>query len=125
MGLDRGKLYLVTGLGSARVGNPVADLGGAPYTFVSEPDGSILAVTEHALVEISPEGVVKQLHALNVSGLYPNSMVVMKDRSVYVGMRFFVLSLVPSSNGYEERWLISAPCRKTRLIDWRCDCVAK
>jgi hypothetical protein len=123
MGLDQGKLYLVEGEPPANVGHPIADLAGAPHAFTSKPDGSILVVTNSALVDISPAGSVKQLHQYKLNGLYPNSIVLKKDGTIYIGMRFFVLLLVPSPKGYEEQWLIPASCRKTKLVKWSCECL--
>jgi hypothetical protein len=40
----------------------------------------------------------------------PNSIVMMKDGTIYIGLRSGVSILKPGDSGYEESWLMSKEC---------------
>lgn len=53
---------------------------------------------------------------------YANSMAILPDGSVVVGMRMFVLRLNPSSDGYTQQWLLPVECRTFHVAPGDCAC---
>ena len=98
----------------------VADLTGAPETIESDaPDTWLVLVAggifprerPGALIRIDSRGARTDLAAPSFmgGGLSPNSMVKLRDGTLYVGMRHFVARLIPNGQGgYRDELLIPA-----------------
>ena len=56
--------------------------------------------------------------------LYPNSIVVTPEGTIYAGMRLFVVRLLPTSkpDEYTEQWLVPEDCEQFRREGFTCAC---
>lgn len=94
LGSDRGAVFQVFEKSGKVWITELIDLQSAPNAFARESDQSVLIVTNHHLWRIHNDGRAGLLAIAPVGGLYPSSMVIAEDESVYVAMRFFVLRFV-------------------------------
>ena len=100
----------------------IANLDGMPQTFVQESDNFILVTTETGVFRVNPNGAVEALAHGLFWGVYPNSMAISHDGTIYIGMRMFVVRLIPQSGGYTEEWLLPNECRSFKIRDMECAC---
>lgn len=101
---------------------PLANLEGTPQAFVQESASTALVTTEKGVFRVKAAGTVETLAHGPFSSLYPNSMAVAHDGTIYIGMRMFVVRLVPRSVGYTEEWLLPNECRTFKIHDVECTC---
>jgi hypothetical protein len=125
MSLDSGKEQIFSkpnGLNMALKSS--ADLEGAPRTFAEESDGNVLVVTTGRLVRVTHSGELLELARFPkwVTYQYANSMVILPDGNLFIGMRMFVLKLHPNSNGYTPEWLLPNECQSFHLTSVDCVC---
>lgn len=97
-------------------------MDGEPRAYARDSDGSVLVVTTYNLSRIKETGELQRLVWLpNFTRFqYANSMVKAADGSIYIGMRMFVLRLLPPE--YKEQWLLPEECRKFYLNQTNCVC---
>jgi len=83
-----------------------------------------LVVTTHGISRITSSGEHQTLTHSIFATLYPNSIVVTPDATIYVGMRLFVVRLVPTSKPgeYTEQWLVPEDCKQLRMEGYTCSC---
>lgn len=82
-----------------------------PQGWITEQDGSRLIVPSKRVVRVSGATRVEWLHT-SPFGWSATSVVRASDGKLYSGARYFVVELVPTPDGYVERWL--APTGATR-----------
>ena len=99
-------------------------LDGAPRAYAKESDGNVLFVTTEGLSRVNKNGELQALARLPkwTKFQYANSMAILSDGSVFVGMRMFVLRLSPSSDGYTQQWLLPVECRAFHVEPGDCVC---
>jgi hypothetical protein len=121
MGLDEGELLRAErdGSGAWRTKQLTA-LHHAPFAFAEEP---------HRLVVVTSDGIERVewgswkatiVHRGAWSALWPTSVAVLPDGTIYVGMRHAVARLTPFMEGYRERWLVPPRCDE-RESSCRCE----
>ena len=54
--------------------------------------------------------------------LYPNSVVVMPNGELFVGMRHFVTRIIPRGLTFREYWLVPKNCSRFRNRISYCTC---
>lgn len=81
------------------------DLGAGPETFVSTKD-FVLVVTPESVVRILRNRTTEVVLRLDVSLLYPNSMVPDAKGHFWIGMRGFVVELVPAGTTFTPQWFM-------------------
>lgn len=104
----------------------MADLKDAPYTYLKDSDNSLLVVTSENLFRVYLSGKITLLHRGTWKGLYPNSVAVHPEGTVYIGMRYAVAVLIPNGTIYKEKWLVSPKCRYFRQVkskESECECI--
>jgi len=123
MGLDSGQVLIVHDADSPQVKvETLAKLDGAPETITPFSEHSVLVVTTRGISQIISDGTVNRLLERGFGLLYPNSVVVTKDGVIYVGMRMFVVRLVPQSGRYLEQWMVRQGCNRFRRTQSDCVC---
>jgi len=126
MGLDHmggrsGRVFRLRQDNSAWALEPFNILDGSPEAWVVDR-GNIVILTGTGLWQATPDGHPRKLHDLQVGGLYPTSMVLAPDEGVYVGMRRYLLHLIPTGENWTEEWLVDADCVHARIEDYDCKC---
>ena len=126
MGLDHltgrsGRIFRAVSEPGGWVLKPVAVLDGEPAVWLV--DGSrLLFLTESGLW--ASDGLsARRVHATDLGGFAPTSLVRSADGALYVGMRYYVLRLVEHDSGWDESWFVPASCQKVRLEEYTCECV--
>jgi hypothetical protein len=103
-----------------------AHLDGAPTAYTKLTDGSVLFLTTLSLnsIAVKPRTSAELNYFFPhwMKMQYPNSMVALKDGTIFIGMRMFVLRLTPSTAGYKEDWLLPNSCRKFENSETDCVC---
>ncbi len=95
--------------------NQSITLDGEPLAIYADHDKEVLlVVTNYSLTQLSVNNGKLFLHKM-LDGMWggrvnPNSIVMMKDGTIYIGLRSGVSILKPSDSGYEESWLMSKEC---------------
>lgn len=97
------------------------DLGSAPMTALHDDKGTVFIITTKGLLRYYSDKV-EILHLTNYALLYPNSLAIGTDGTVFVGMRFAVAKLVPRQGEYLETWLVQPKCASFERIDGKCGC---
>jgi hypothetical protein len=128
LGIDEGWILQLTQAPGGRwQAASILDLGDSPEAPVQESDSTLLIVGARHLTRVrfsngSSPATPTVLARGNWGMLYPNSAVRTPSGTVYVGMRFAVLRLVPDHDHYAESWLVPAECRSTALDTTGMDC---
>ena len=124
LSLDDGKIYkLVKDEKENLKTQLLFDLKTQPQTFTVQRDDSILITLNDRIIRLdSSAEKIETLKEIEFSGLYPNSMTVASDGAIYIGMRLFIVRLVPHENSYTEEWLVEKNCRKFELKNYDCVC---
>lgn len=128
--VDSGKIYKFTeGTHEVRV---LADLGGAPGVFTVDADGKFVVVTAHfdasqgwmsGVITVDEAGNVHKLYKSAESLTDPTSIIVDADGNILVGMRFFILRLIPGDSGdYRPQWLMPNECQSFKIVNRICTC---
>ena len=100
-------------------------LDGEPYDFAPESENSLLVITTAGLRRVQTSGAVENLIETDYGILYPNSMAVTADKTVYIGMRHYVVRLIPNGGGYREEWLVPDDCPEFSVNKKDLDCVCQ
>ena len=124
MGLDSGKAFAVPNVvSSPRDLKTLVELDGAPVAFTATSDGSIIVATARGISRIGSSGSTETLLHRDLEILSPNSITVAPDGTIYVGMRFFVVRLVPHGGKHVEQWMAPEKCKKKFHVPWLdCSC---
>jgi hypothetical protein len=101
----------------------VADIKESPVAFNAAPDGSTVIVTYAKIVRLKAPGTVETVTTADFGLLYPNSIVEMPNGTIYVGMRLFLVRLVPTSKAYQIEWLLPTDCPQFKRGGSGCVCV--
>jgi hypothetical protein len=102
----------------------LATLDGSPQTYTKlSPDAALVATT-HGISRITSAGDSQPLTHSKFALLYPNSIVATPEGTIYVGMRLFVVRLVPTSRPgeYTEQWLVPEGCERFHSEGFTCSC---
>lgn len=123
MHIDEGKIYKLVKdeKGNFRT-QLITDLKTQPQTFATESSQSILIALNDKILRLKSSGKIEQLNQTSLTSLYPNSMAITSSKVVYLGMRLFIVRLVPQENGYKEEWLVPQNCQKFIENDFDCVC---
>ena len=102
----------------------LAPLDGAPEAFTRISPDEVLVVTTHGISRIASSGAHQTLTHSKFAFLYPNSIVATPEGTIYVGMRLFVVRLVPTSKPgeYAEQWLVPEDCEQFHREGFTCAC---
>jgi hypothetical protein len=112
--------------GKWRVADTVS-LGAAAEVAVQHPSLGIVIVTTDGILSYQ-EGELATLAKVREGDLYPNSMVVAPDGTMYAGMRYTVARLTQSDRGIEIAWFVPPSCRsleKRADLPYGIDCTCK
>jgi hypothetical protein len=95
--------------------NQTITLDGEPMAIhVDHDKQKISVVTNDSLSQLSVNNgkffLHKILEGMWSKRVHPNSIVIMKDGTIYIGLRSGVSILKPDNSGYEETWLFSKEC---------------
>lgn len=122
LSLDSGKIYKFTDTADEVRVTQLADLGGSPEASTVN-DGRFVVATPKSVVAIDYAGNVQKLYKSGENLTYPTSVIVDAHGNVVVGMRFFVLRLVPGNNGdYRPQWLMAKECQSFKIVKNICIC---
>jgi hypothetical protein len=88
----------------------VTDLDGRPYATAVESPSSFLVLTKNGLRRFRGTRGIEKLAESDYGSLYPTSIAVTPDGTVYAGMRNFVTRFVPKDGSYKEEWLVPDSC---------------
>lgn len=117
--IDEGKVILV--IPSNQKGEwktkDLVDLKSCPKTFFRESERSLLVVTNRAIVRVNTSGEVHELFKPGYRGLYPNSVVETESKAIFIGIRQFVVGLIPNGKKFDEFWFIPSNYKKSGSQD--------
>jgi hypothetical protein len=102
----------------------IANVQGMPGASFLSPHGSIVIVTPAQLVRVPSPGSMQTILSVDFRGLFPSSIVEMPDGVIYIGMRHFLVRLVPAAGSYRLDWLLPADCPRFKPADHDCVCSA-
>lgn len=104
----------------------IVDLGASPGAASLTEDGDVVVVTQGSVLMLTKNNKLEPLYMYPaISALYPNSIVALRDGKLFVGMRFYVLELLPAgSDTYSSKWFVTSECRKARVEEFDCVCTA-
>ena len=80
------------------------DFDAFPEALVQDSRNSILLVNDSGVYRIDADLKSEELFKKDLSGFEPSSIAAVGDGSIYLGMRFFVLRLIPEQNHYRQQW---------------------
>lgn len=108
MGLSKGRIIRLSkdslGRWQART---FVNLDQVPLVATLETQGSVFVVTTNQLLKISRDRKTSiLLRNAFWKSLFPNSLIIAPDRTVYIGMRLGVAKLSLKNNGYVVTWLL-------------------
>jgi hypothetical protein len=96
-------------------------LDGAPETFAVIGD-LVYVVTSKSRLTIGPKRQVRHVHPMHAATLYPTSMVVDAQGSLWLAMRLFVLRLDPDGARFTEHWMAPRDCAHPITRNGACLC---
>ena len=102
--------------------NGLTVLDAAPSTFAATPE-AIYIVTSESLARVDPKDrKATTIQPIRSARLYPDSMAIEPDGTLWIGMRQFVVRLTPDGNRFAETWLVRAACVCATVKDLSCVC---
>jgi hypothetical protein len=122
MGLNYGQVYRFTDISVKVATVPVAKLDGSPEASIIEEDGNIIIATDHSVLRLNTDGQISEIYKTEEYLTYPTSAAIDPNGIIYVAMRFFVLRLIPRTDGYKAEWLMPEQCRSLKLDKNICTC---
>jgi hypothetical protein len=125
LSLDTGGIYQFVETRDDVSLRSIARLGGSPEASTMRPDGQIVVATMHSVLLVDHFGKVHELYKSGEDLVYPTSVVVDSQGNIFVGMRFFVLQLVPHNGPYDSQWLMPSRCRSVKQVKSKCICAAE
>jgi hypothetical protein len=104
----------------------LADLGSSPGAASLTEGGDLVIATQGKVLMLKRNDKLETLYAFPAMGaLYPNSIVENKEGLLFVGMRFYVLQLLPdASHKYSVKWFTTTACTKAHVKNYGCVCSA-
>jgi hypothetical protein len=105
----------------------LADLGSSPGAASLTEGGDLVIATQGKVLMLKRNDKLETLYAFPAMGaLYPNSIVENKEGLLFVGMRFYVLQLLPdASHKYSVKWFTTTACTKAHVKNYDCVCNAR
>jgi hypothetical protein len=88
----------------------LADLELAVRAHLLEPEGTLLAASDHGVMRVFPDGRRVWLTHETPGGGYPHGIQRTEDGTIYVGGRHAVLSLVSNGDEYDAAWIVREDC---------------
>jgi hypothetical protein len=84
------------------------DLGAAPEVAERDRDGTLIVATTGRLLRVTPASRKTDVLLDQVfwGGLYPNSMVITRSGTIYLGMRHGVAKVERNEASYKVSWLM-------------------
>jgi hypothetical protein len=123
LSLNSGKIYEFTETAEGVRVTRVADLVGSPEASTVDSDGRFVVATPRSVVAVDRGRNVRELYKSGEDLTYPTSVVVDANGDIFVGMRFFILRLVPGNNGdYRPQWLMAQECKSFKVVKRTCMC---
>lgn len=98
----------------------LANLRSRPRAWVHDGD-SILIQTGDVLWRLLASGQIVQLHQASLPSS-PSSLALGESGRIYVGLRRFIVRLVPVKDGFDEEWFVREECRHFELRPGHCEC---
>jgi hypothetical protein len=86
--------------------HPISDLSSSPQAWVQDSPSTVLVVTNKAILRVHEVGTADTLASLPYGPIVARSIVIAADRTIYVGVRGYILRLLPQPNGYTLQWLL-------------------
>ena len=123
--VDYGSVYTVRIVEGTPAVKKVADLGTMPLLVQSRPDGTVFLLTRHGLARIHANGRVVRLCDADFAFLHVNSLAVLSDDELYVGMGLFVARLERSLGQCEVSWFVKDDYESFSIEGQRCDVHAR
>jgi hypothetical protein len=84
----------------------IADLSASPEAWLQESPSTVLVATDKAILRVHTSGTVDTLVNMPYGPMIARSIVIAADHTIYVGIRGYILKLIPQLNGYALQWLI-------------------
>lgn len=109
LGGDYGRAVEIVEMDDTFKATRSVDLGSAPSAAVRKAPTTVLVVTHDGLLELHEDFSVTNLLVSKWGMLYPTSVIVAQDGTIYVGMRGVVAEVKRSENAYIEKRLLPAP----------------
>lgn len=100
---------------------PLAVFDASPRSWVAA-EGRLFLVMQDGLWALDPEGQLESVHATDLTGLAPSSLVHTPERVFYIGLRHYVLRLAPVEGRMTETWFAPSACAHFRT-DADCECL--
>jgi hypothetical protein len=100
------------------------ELGAAPCAVVKANNGAIIIVTTNGVSQYK-QGTINNILSSDYSLLYPNSVVINKEGTIFIGMRYAVAKLGLTNGEYKESWLVKRGCESLKESNGKCVCVSK
>ena len=123
LSLNSGKIYQFTETAEEVGVTHVADFGGSPEASTVDSDGRFVVATPRSVVAVDYAGNLRELYKSGEDLTYPTSVVVNANGDIFVGMRFFVLRLIPGNSGdYRPQWLMEKECQSFKIVKRICTC---
>jgi hypothetical protein len=123
LSLDSGSVYKFAETADEVKVTQLADIGGSPEASTVDPDGRLVVATPKSVVAVDNAGNVHKVYKSGESLTYPTSVIVDAHGDILVGMRFFVLRLVPGNDGnYRPHWLMAKECQSFKIVERICTC---
>lgn len=122
MGINEGAVRWIEPFGATVKAAKPTPLPDAPQTFTKTRAGEVYVLTSSSLVKITPDRRVEVVQPVNTGALYPDSMTIDAGGSLWLGMRRFVLRLMPDGDKYTETWFVKQDCQRMIKKDMDCIC---
>jgi len=99
------------------------DFEASPQAYFQESSNSVLVVGVSGVYRVGSNLKEEQIFKRDLNGFFPNSITAAKDKTIYIGMHFFVLRLIPNEKSYQEQWLVPSTCKDFHVDQEQRDCI--
>jgi hypothetical protein len=120
---DDGSVYRFTDTADKISVRWLSKLGRAPEASTLDEAGDVIVATMNSILRVTPDGNVMRIFESEEHLIYPTSVQVGHSGVITVGMRFFVLRLIPNDKGdLRGEWLMPQRCTTFKLSNNICGC---
>lgn len=121
LGINMGRVAAVA-VAAPHHAHLLGQLPGSPKVAIVDGTDGALVVTNDRLLRVNTAGAMTLVARLDLSGLYPSSVVRAATGEVFIGMRHFVVRIMGEGDQSKTTWFVPADCTTFKTRDLKCVC---
>jgi hypothetical protein len=85
-------------------------LDGFPFAAINGDSGTLVIVTRRSVYKFDEGHGRRRIASLPLARVLQLSVAEDESRRIFIGMRYFVVTLTPTADGYLHEWYVNQQC---------------